>query len=201
MKRIKLLSLLVIIACIVTSTHDVIDGFVEGYNEAGDQTEFASTVHLKVKPTDACVPDSLYCTATNSRVPYRLHSLDASADIHPSTAYGVITALSGLFALVGLYGIYCFVRLLISVIKGQVFIRKNVRRLRIFVYSLLLFGICIELQQWFMYHDMASQFVLDGYTAAGYSLKVSWVSYFLLALFTEIFAVGVKLKEEQDLTI
>lgn len=201
MKRIKLLSLLTIIACIVFSTNDVINGFMDGYHETDDQTEYASTVHLRVKPTEAAVPDSLYCTATESRVPYHISSLDASADIHPSTGYEVVTVLSGLCALLGLYGIYCFVRLLISVMRGQVFTRKNIRRMRFFTYSLMLFALCIELQQWFMHHDMTSQFALDGYTAVDYELKGAWVSYFLLALFTEIFAVGVKLKEEQELTI
>lgn len=201
MKRIKLLSLLTIIACIVFFTNDFINGFMDGYHETDDQTEYASTVHLRVKPTEAAVPDSLYCTATESRIPYHISSLDASADIHPSTGYEVVTVLSGLCALLGLYGIYCFVRLLISVMRGQVFTRKNIRRMRFFTYSLMLFALCIELQQWFMHHDMTSQFALDGYTAVDYELKGAWVSYFLLALFTEIFAVGVKLKEEQELTI
>lgn len=201
MKRIKLLSLLTIIACIVFSTNDVINGFMDGYHETDDQTEYASTVHLRVKPTEAAILDSLYCTATESRVPYHISSLDASADIHPSTGYEVVTVLSGLCALLGLYGIYCFVRLLISVMRGQVFTRKNIRRMRFFTYSLMLFALCIELQQWFMHHDMTSQFALDGYTAVDYELKGAWVSYFLLALFTEIFAVGVKLKEKQELTI
>ena len=98
MKRIKLLSLLTIIACIVFSTNDVINGFMDGYHETDDQTEYASTVHLRVKPTEAAVPDSLYCTATESRVPYHISSLDASADIHPSTGYEVVTVLSGLCA-------------------------------------------------------------------------------------------------------
>lgn len=201
MKRIKLLSLLTIIACIVFFTNDFINGFMDGYHETDDQTEYASTVHLRVKPIEAAVPDSLYCIATESRVPYHISSLDASADIHPSTGYEVVTVLSGLCALLGLYGIYCFVRLLISVMRGQVFTRKNIRRMRFFTYSLMLFALCIELQQWFMHHDMTSQFALDGYTAVDYELKGAWVSYFLLALFTEIFAVGVKLKEEQELTI
>jgi len=32
-------------------------------------------------------------------------------------------------------------------------------------------------------------------------LTGAWFGYIMLALFTEIFAAGVKLKEEQDLTI
>jgi hypothetical protein len=34
-----------------------------------------------------------------------------------------------------------------------------------------------------------------------YSFKYAWFNYMLLALFTEIFAIGVKIKEEQDLTV
>lgn len=62
-------------------------------------------------------------------------------------------------------------------------------------------GVVMELQQWAIYEYMASQVVLEGYKVVGYTLEYPWFSYLLLALFTEIFAVGVKLKEEQDLTI
>jgi len=34
-----------------------------------------------------------------------------------------------------------------------------------------------------------------------YSIKYPWMMFSILALFIEIFAVGMKLKEEQELTI
>ena len=52
-----------------------------------------------------------------------------------------------------------------------------------------------------IYHDLASQVQLEGYEVLPYSFKYAWFNYMLLALFTEIFAIGVKIKEEQDLTV
>ena len=92
-------------------------------------------------------------------------------------------------------------RLVLTATKGEVFVRKNVRRMRIFVYALISVSLLFELQQWGIYHDLASQVQLEGYEVLSYSFKYAWFNYMLLALFTEIFAIGVKIKEEQDLTV
>lgn len=52
-----------------------------------------------------------------------------------------------------------------------------------------------------LYDYMASQVMLEGYQVANYAQHSSLYCYVMLALFTGIFALGVKLKEEQDLTI
>ena len=105
------------------------------------------------------------------------------------------------FALFGLYGFYCMMRVVISVSRGKVFTRENANRMRIFVYALILVGLCMEVEHYIQYRDAVSQIQLSGYVTAPYTLHFSWFSYMILALFTEIFAVGVKMKEEQDLTI
>ena len=105
---------------------------------------------------------------------------------------------AGLFAL---YGFYSVARLVLTATKGEVFVHKNVRRMRIFVYALISVSLLFELQQWGIYHDLASQVRLEGYEVLPYSFKYAWFNYMLLALFTEIFAIGVKIKEEQDLTV
>ena len=103
--------------------------------------------------------------------------------------------------LFALYGIYCMFRTVVSVTRGEVFTQKNVRRMRLFIYSLLLAMACIELSQYMNYQMMADQIRLTGYEIASYSTKTHWFTYAILTLFTEIFAAGVKIKEEQDLTI
>ena len=92
-------------------------------------------------------------------------------------------------------------RTVVSVTRGEVFTQKNVRRMRLFIYSLLLAMACIELSQYMNYQMMADQIRLTGYEIASYSTKTHWFTYAILTLFTEIFAAGVKIKEEQDLTI
>ena len=99
------------------------------------------------------------------------------------------------------YGIYCLVRLVIAVVRGSVFTRPNVRRMRFFVYGVVVGGVWFELFRWFSYLAVTGSVDIPGYEVAYDGLKYSWLSYILLALFTEIFAAGVKIKEEQDLTI
>ena len=73
--------------------------------------------------------------------------------------------------------------------------------MRYFIYSVILLGVCMEGGTYFLYSDWTSQILLDGYEVKSYSIKYPWMMFSILALFIEIFAVGVKLKEEQELTI
>ena len=110
--------------------------------------------------------------------------------------FGLVALL--LFAL---YGTYCLIRTIISVTRGDVFTRLNVRRMRFFVYSLMLLGAGYEVWRWLSYVEASQRLVLTGYEVVYEGLQFDWLPYVLLALFTELFAAGVKMKEEQDLTI
>ena len=195
MKKIKLLALLVIVAFVAQDLVDGFRGFTDGYQAAGDSTEHKVHFDLAVRPIDTFVPDTLRSVATGTETPYWATRIEGYSDIEPSVAQkaGLVAAiLLGLFVF---YGIYCLIRLVIAVLRGSVFTRKNVRRMRIFVYSTLLFAVLFELMRYASYLNVA------GYEVVYSGLKYAWLPYLLLALFTEIFAIGVKLKEEQDLTI
>lgn len=201
MRKIKLLALLVIVAFVV---QDLVDGFrgaTDGWQAAGDSTEHSMHFDLAVRPADTFVPDTLRSAATGAAAPYWATRVEAYSNIEPSTAQkaGVIASIP--FALFVLYGIYCLIRLVISVLRGSVFTRKNVRRMRMFVYSTLLFAVLFELMSYAAYLNVAGHVAIPGYEVVYSGLKYAWLPYLLLALFTEIFAIGVKLKEEQDLTI
>ena len=198
MKRIILLALLGILIFIGIEMRDFVRGFHEGLTE--DERMFTNNVPLS--PTATCVPDTAYFAATGEQLPYVLGKISLrGTDVRPSSWLTVSTLLLVSFALLGLYGFYCFVRMLISVTRGEVFSRRNVRRLRFFVYGLMAAMLMIELQQWFIFQELAVPYAPAGYEAVYPGLKSDWINYILLALLTEIFAVGVKLKEEQDLTI
>ena len=187
MKKIRILAVLVIIVFIGDMVSDGTSAFMDGWNEARDSTEYRfSDVDISVKPDKTLVVDSLFNTTIQQKVPYRITSLETKID---STFWRVtFKVLIFPFALFGLYGFYCMMRVVISVSRGKVFTRENANRMRIFVYALILVGLCMEVEHYIQYRDAVS-------------LHFSWFSYMILALFTEIFAVGVKMKEEQDLTI
>ena len=200
MKKIRILAVLVIIVFIGDMVSDGTSAFMDGWNEARDSTEYRfSDVDISVKPDKTLVVDSLFNTTIQQKVPYRITSLETKID---STFWRVtFKVLIFPFALFGLYGFYCMMRVVISVSRGKVFTRENANRMRIFVYALILVGLCMEVEHYIQYRDAVPQIQLSGYVTAPYTLHFSWFSYMILALFTEIFAVGVKMKEEQDLTI
>ena len=200
------MALLVIVAFVAQDLVDGFRGFTDGYQAAGDSTEHKVHFDLAVRPIDTFVPDTLRSVATGTETPYWATRIEGYSDIEPSVAQkaGLVAAiLLGLFVF---YGIYCLIRLVIAVLRGSVFTRKNVRRMRIFVYSTLLFAVLFELMRYASYLNVAAHVDIPGYEVVYSGLKYAWLPYLLLpylllALFTEIFAIGVKLKEEQDLTI
>ena len=201
MKKIKILALLVIVAFVVQDLMDGFRGFTDGYQAAGDSTEHKMHFDLAVRPTDTFVPDTLRSIATGTETPYWATRIEAYGDFEPSVAMKVCVVAAAILALFVLYGIYCMIRLVIAVLQGCVFTHKNVRRMRIFVYSALSLGVLFEVVSYVSYLNVVANVVIPGYEVVYGGLKYTWLPYFLLALFTEIFAVGVKLKEEQDLTI
>lgn len=93
------------------------------------------------------------------------------------------------------------IRLLIAISKRDVFSNTNVIRIRVFTYSLVFFQFLNSLLEWLDYLEVTKQIALKGYEIKGFHLSADWTLLVIMILFTEIFAVGVKIKEEQELTI
>ena len=201
MNKIRVCAFLALVVFIGSVVTDMFSGFMDGWNEAGDQKDFHAlpSVSLLVRADDTLPADTLISAAQDT--PMYCNTSEVSVQGFRSTKWRWVSFLlfpAGLFAL---YGFYSVARLVLTATKGEVFVRKNVRRMRIFVYALISVSLLFELQQWGIYHDLASQVQLEGYEVLPYSFKYAWFNYMLLALFTEIFAIGVKIKEEQDLTV
>ena len=201
MRKIKLLALLVIVAFVVQDLVGMFSGFTDGLHAAGDSTEYNAHFDLAVRPTDALVPDTLQGVTNGVKAPYWATRIEGYGRIQKSVPQVVLNIVAFPLALFVLYGIYCLIRLVIAVLRGSVFTRKNVRRMRIFVYSTLLLGVLFKLMSYASYLNVTAHVDIPGYEVAYGGLEYTWLPYLLLALFTEIFAIGVKLKEEQDLTI
>lgn len=201
MKKIRILALLVIVVFVaeVIMSNGTAD-FRRGWNSAGNSRELKfSTVDISIKAEKNIAVDSLFNSVIQQNVPCRMSSLET--EIQPSFINKLILMLAFPLVLFALYGFYCMIRVVISVSRGKVFTRENVNRMHLFVYSIILLGICMETYEYLLHKDAVSQIQFGGYELTSYALTFSWFSYLILALFTEIFAVGVKMKEEQDLTI
>ena len=201
MKLVKILAVLVIVIFIGDSLKDAFSGAIDGWNEAGERKIFSGQVEtLSVKADRSVAVDSLFNQTMNQKSPYRIEEIGTEVELPVANTlfYFFVVFPACLFAL---YGVYCMIRVILSVTRGDVFSRKNVRRMRFFIYSFLLAMACMEVYCYLNYQEAVSQIRLSGYEIVSYTIKYSWLPYVILALFTEIFAVGVKIKEEQDLTI
>lgn len=204
MKKIKIIGIITILVILcenVLSFSEGIDSFKEGWNSARG-TEKVSTANLysvDVQPT-AEIRDSLYNTKMGHNVPYAITRVEAYADF-PGWVM-LITPLIFIAGLCYLYGFYCLIRLLISVSRREVFTGKNVFRLRLFAYSQAAAIGLLWLFDRVSNHYVVQQLQMPGYEVkSGAEFSVEWMLLALIILFAEIFAVGVKIKEEQDLTI
>lgn len=199
MNKVRILAVLVIVVLLGNTLKDAAMGLVDGWNDAGDSKEFSSGYFLSVKADKTLPADSLFNRALGQDVPYRMTEIET--EVKPAFAAKVLLGLTFLTGVFALYGFWCMIRMVVSVTRGSVFIRKNVRRMRIFIYSVVLCCICFELYHWLGYREAASQIFLSGYEVVAYHTKYDWLFFIMMMLLTEIFAVGVKIKEEQDLTI
>ncbi|RGN34293.1 DUF2975 domain-containing protein [Bacteroides oleiciplenus] len=178
------------------------DSFLAGCKSARAESPSLYTpeaVPVEVRPLETTNLDSLHNSIMNENLPYKIDKV--SVAIVPSTWSSIVFCFGAFAALAILAGIYCLIRVLISISKRNVFTHDNVVRMRVFTYSLLAFSILNALMEWLNYIEVVKQVSLPGYEIKGFSMSEDWVSLVVIVLFTEIFAVGVKMKEEQDLTI
>lgn len=204
MKKIKIIGIITILVILcenVLTFSEGVESFKQGQNSArGNGTaSTAGFYSVDVKPT-AEMQDSLYNAKRGHNVPYAITRVETYADF-PGWVM-LITPLIFIAGLCYLYGFYCLIRLLISVSRREVFTGKNVFRLRLFAYSQAAAMGLIWLFDWVSNHYVVQQLQMPGYEVkSGAAFSVEWMLLMLVILFAEIFAVGVKIKEEQDLTI
>lgn len=101
-----------------------------------------------------------------------------------------------------IYTLYALIRIIIDIKNKRIFRRINVNRVRIITYSNIAMAILDTIYKRVLEHCVTSQISIQGFEVLG--LKITphdFVTYLLLILFAEVFAAGIRIKEEQDLTI
>lgn len=101
------------------------------------------------------------------------------------------------------WAIVLFIRLIISINKSDIFKWRNVRRLRRMGIALIIGFCCTFITAYLNLCSVEKVFSLRGYEL-GISDMVSTTMLVLglsALIVAEVFAIGLKMKEEQDLTI
>lgn len=215
MNKFRIFGVIAIIAIIANffggldeNWRDFKKGFEDGHNSAMEIYEpgrhiiphHATSVKLNVEPLPETTVDSLSNNRVDWTLPYTVTEIETYAK--PSAWHILVMGLAipGIFLF--LIGFCSLIRLLISISRREVFTSANVRRLRWFAYTSASLEILIAVDEWIVGNAAVEQISLPGYkiiSYAGYS--PDWVAVIIPILFAEIFAIGAKMKEEQDLTI
>lgn len=208
MKRISILAVLVLVFFAVELFSGILETFKDSHLEEAlkgiDATnklgERDYVVDLKLKKNDAHLTDSAYNEKENATVPYVVKEVKTAIEMPPYMNILMVAIAVPMMVLIG-FMLVSFVKMIASVLKRDIFNRNNVRRIRIFSYGLLASYILMEMYEYLSYNIAANQLVVEGYTIRGYFETTSLSDLLILILFAEIFSMGVRIKEEQDLTI
>ena len=170
------------------------------------QLQYMEHVHLSPKTFDMehWLADSVYNARTQQYVPAMYAELMVSVPRIESTAMQIANTLLGLLKLaVSIWAIVLFIKWVVAVNRSDIFTWHNVRRLRLMGVLMLVSCAATWLVEYLTVHSVEQVFTLPGYelSLAG-TVPLSVLLLGLCSLIVaEVFAIGLRMKEEQDLTI
>ena len=140
---------------------------------------------------------------TGSYIPVAYTQMVTNVKVDRSTWMMVAQVISGLLAVFAIIAsTVLFIQLIVAINKSDIFNWKNVRRLRWLGVALLLNFISEAVPALMNDYELSSVFSLSGYSMETSIDSVMLVILGLVSLIVgEVFAIGLKMKEEQDLTI
>ena len=211
MKKFRILgiiSIAIIIIHTIGSFSDFRKGISDGWNDARKvTTDSISNIpnnitwaRISVRPLESAQWDKASNIELGKETPYRINNI--TTYVVPNRWYNIIQMLIFPIAFAFFYGFYCLINFLIRVARRQIFTDKNVHCIRWFSYSYIALQLHMIFQYWLGEQAALTQISLPGYALISDTLiETDWISMIVIILFTEIFAMGTKIKEEQDLTI
>ena len=207
MKKFKILGIIAIIAMaanLILNFEDGWSSFLEGYHEGARTYKSVPDnlyrVSLEVKPLESIANDSIFNQVAGQKVPY--WTSEITTYTQPSLWITLVMIISALSMFAFIIGFYLFVRFLLEVSKRNVFCEANVWRIRFFVYSYTAIVVSMELFAWIAGGAAIAQTQIPGYQIIDHAeASPEWTPVIMMIILAECFAIGVKMKEEQDLTI
>lgn len=120
-----------------------------------------------------------------------------------SYPYVIVNACCSLIGIAsGIAALIFFILLILDINRSQIFEWKNVRRLRWLGGLLIVFFACYLIPQIANYRDLKEILALDKYIITPYAIELTDLLLGLACLVVaESFSIGLKIKEEQELTI
>ncbi len=200
-KRINIICLCMSLLLCINLWHGFRGG-KDGLNDNSDDSkEHYVSARIHISPVgNYSYPESTD-NGSSEAVKYRKSSIVTPVEV--STASMIFSAFFILVLLVAtITGINCLIRFIIDIKKGHIFTHKNIKRMRLLSLCLFLGFLFVNYNSYIGYIAAKKVLMIPGYVIDDFQLKwgVLWVVV-IFALFAEVFAIGLRLKEEQDLTI
>lgn len=212
-KRLNVLCILVLLVLsysVISSMHEFFLGVREGaeigFRHDKAELEKISNMHLVALMPDGMqlLTDSVYNVKSEEYVPVSYDRLLVSVKAKPTLWQMAFSSILPLFHIIFvLIGIVLFIRIVISVNKSNIFTWKNVSNLRwmgLFLALAFLSELALIL--------FTNSIVSDVLVVKGYSISVSsivsttnLVLGVVSLIIAEVFAIGLRMREEQELTI
>lgn len=149
-------------------------------------------------------PDSILNEKSGKYVPASYGEMTVSVNAKPSIVGKVLSFLADIVDLVMVvWAIVIFVLFIVSINKSDIFNWKNVYRLRrLGILLIISFG-CTLFKAFLTVYDVEKVFSLANYSLSLTDMLSTTLLVVGLAslIIAEVFAIGLKMKEEQDLTI
>ena len=207
MKKFRILGIIAIIAMVANIAINFEDGwssFLKGYHEGAHSHKTIPNnlyrVSLEVMPTEGTTNDSIFNEVAERKLPYQVSEITTYTQ--PSQWITLVMILTAFSMFAFIFGFCFFVRFLIEVSKRNVFCEANVWRIRIFVYSYTAIIVSMELFAWIAGSAALAQTHIPGYQIIDHAeASPAWLPVIMMIILAECFAIGVKMKEEKDLTI
>lgn len=218
-RRLNILCLLVIL----TLSYSVIEmgyylfiGFRAGFESvSAENTHLGNVDEVKNMKTIHLLPDgismeggelmrdSVYNEKSGIYVPAAYAALAISVPAESQWVNFFVGVLTIVQLICLFKAMFFFVRLVVSINRSQIFCWENVRLLRKLGMLLLVSFGCSMLSEYLNLRVIQEVFALPGYSialrdAVSITIPVLGLCAFIVA---EVFAIGLKMKEEQDLTI
>ena len=170
-----------------------------------DQTEDDFFTIVSLRPDEKTFKaDTIFNQINQKTIAYQHSEIIAQVDPNfcSTVMIPIILVLLSMIIL-ALFGLTYFIKLIIEINHQNIFSWKNVSLLRKTGSIILLIFLLNLLLEYFNYIHLSQAFSFEGYTLAwNYRIDLLQIVFgFVCFLFAEIFALGLKIKEEQDLTI
>lgn len=193
-----------LISSFTINFNDFKKGFVEGY-KANKETKLEKSFYINLSPNQEIDLPKLYNLKTQEEVSYIPNEvIIKSTKYTPPTPIVLIQYTAALLFLPFiLLSLYFYIKFIVQVNKGKIFEKKNAATLRFLGVSLIISFILEVILQTTFYTVAKSAIQLENYSIV-YSDSFSYIQ--LLAgltalLMAQFITIGVKMREEQELTI